>query len=937
MIHIRGGGRGSFHVWSLILLGTLLGCVACGQPETGGVAVGQPRELSQARGLQAASPVRLPEPPARAPAVRAWRETPSEDNALQLARSYFPELSEGLEPEARQVPVHPAAALRVKLADQENGELELATRGYVFRVRPQADSAATASRRVPGTTFYGPDHFWKAVGGQAVGLDGPWLTQRVEEFVVVRAGASAYRASYEVEVPEGIHTVRDAGEYLEFLDGGEVPVVRMHYPVARDEAGRGRQGKVRLWGATPRGSSGPGTRLALERRTLKVALEVGLEGLEGTVVVDPGWSATGSMATSRSRHTVQLLLNGKVLAAGGTDDSGGSPRSSAELYDPVTGTWSATSTRRASHTATLLPTGKVLMAGGYDGSTPLTSAELYDPATGSFSSTGSTAAPRQLHAAALLPDGKVLVVSGYNGGTTATGVLDSAEVYEESGAPDAWRPVVTSPSPLLTGKSLTVSGSGFRGISEASGGNAMSSAANLPFVSLTALEGGKRTAVSASGFSSTSVTVNVPPALVDGYYLLHVTTQAISGGAVVFVDGPPPAPVLTGPAALVNTATPTLSGTAEPGSTVTVSLDGTPVGTATADALGVWSLVVGSPLYKGPYTATAISVDGAGNTSPASEPRSFTVDATAPAAPFLTAPAAFVNATRPAISGFAEPGSTVAVKVDGTPVGTVTTNFSGDWSLVSTTPLVEGVHTATATATDAAGNTSGDSTARSFTVDTVAPAAPVLTAPAALITTSMPVISGTAEAGGMVEVKVDGVSVGTVSVNDSGSWILTAALGEGAHTATATVTDRAGNTSEASPARTFTVDTMAPVAPEVVTPAEGAAVKSGELLFSGTAEAGSTVTVSVDGLQIGTATADPSGHWSVNPVYETAQGRHTVTATATDAAGHASPASSGRSFTVEQEPQGCGCASSPAGGMASPLGLLALGFWVRRRRLLTAL
>jgi uncharacterized protein (TIGR03382 family) len=212
----------------------------------------------------------------------------------------------------------------------------------------------------------------------------------------------------------------------------------------------------------------------------------------------------------------------------------------------------------------------------------------------------------------------------------------------------------------------------------------------------------------------------------------------------------------------------------------------------------------------------------------------------------------------------------------------------------------------------------------------------VLSAPAALVATSTPVISGTAEAGGMVEVKVDGVSVGTVPVHDSGVWTLTAAVGDGAHTALATVTDAAGNTSVASTARTFTVDTLAPVPPDVVTPAEGSAVPPGELLISGTAEAGSTVMVSVDGLLVGTATADPSGQWSVTPVYALARGRHTLTATATDAAGHVSLASSGRSFTVEPEAQGYGCASSPAGGMASPLGLMALWFWVRRRRILTS-
>src|SRR5690349_12485635 len=96
---------------------------------------------------------------------------------------------------------------------------------------------------------------------------------------------------------------------------------------------------------------------------------------------------TGSLGTPRYRHAATLLADGKVLVAGGAYDIFNADLSTAELYNPATGTWSPTGSlarERESHTATLLPNGKVLVAGGVvrGGYTiTLASAELYDPAT----------------------------------------------------------------------------------------------------------------------------------------------------------------------------------------------------------------------------------------------------------------------------------------------------------------------------------------------------------------------------------------------------------------------------------------------------------------------------------------------------------------------------------------------------------------------------
>jgi hypothetical protein len=132
------------------------------------------------------------------------------------------------------------------------------------------------------------------------------------------------------------------------------------------------------------------------------------------------FTATGSMATARNLHTATLLGDGTVLVAGGGGGTG--YLTSAEIYDPTTGTFSPTGNLaipRYLHTATLLADGTVLIVG-------LASAEIYDPINGTFSTTGGLGTGRDYDTATLLADGTVLVVGGYD----ETGLLASAEIYD---------------------------------------------------------------------------------------------------------------------------------------------------------------------------------------------------------------------------------------------------------------------------------------------------------------------------------------------------------------------------------------------------------------------------------------------------------------------------------------------------------------------------
>ncbi len=146
------------------------------------------------------------------------------------------------------------------------------------------------------------------------------------------------------------------------------------------------------------------------------------------------FTPTGSMNEARGGHTATLLPSGKVLIVGGNDVGG---LATAEVYDPATGTFTPTANMPEApigQTATLLLDGKVLIAGGISGSSgsSLATTELYDPLTGAFTVSGTMTTPRAGHTATLLPDGKVLVTGGF---PDSTGVgTDTAEIYDPAKA-----------------------------------------------------------------------------------------------------------------------------------------------------------------------------------------------------------------------------------------------------------------------------------------------------------------------------------------------------------------------------------------------------------------------------------------------------------------------------------------------------------------------
>ena len=163
--------------------------------------------------------------------------------------------------------------------------------------------------------------------------------------------------------------------------------------------------------------------LQADGRVLIIGGSIGImQGLTSAELYDPStgtFSSTGSMEMPGSCRGGTALADGQVLIVGGGDGS------KAEIYDPETGTFRPTgslTTARCDPTAALLADGQVLIVGGEDGS----KAEIYDPETGTFRPTGSLTTAVVGQTATLLADGRVLVA----GGQGASGALASAELYD---------------------------------------------------------------------------------------------------------------------------------------------------------------------------------------------------------------------------------------------------------------------------------------------------------------------------------------------------------------------------------------------------------------------------------------------------------------------------------------------------------------------------
>ncbi|MEP0985566.1 Ig-like domain-containing protein [Ekhidna sp.] len=383
-----------------------------------------------------------------------------------------------------------------------------------------------------------------------------------------------------------------------------------------------------------------------------------------------------------------------------------------------------------------------------------------------------------------------------------------------------------------------------------------------------------------------------------------------SSEASVTVVSPPSVPTINNQ--VTNQANPTITGSADSGNSITMSVGGATFSTI-SDGLGDWSIDTNttpdsgtfSPNLNGTNEVVVSASNGSCSTSDVTT-NELVIDTTAPATPTVTSQ--ITNDTSPIITGTAEAGSTVVFTIGGATYSVVA-DASGNWSVDTGTAtptsgaftaLSEGTYDISITSTDAAGNSTSDVTTDELVIDTTAPATPTVTSQTTNDTS--PIITGTTEAGSTVVFTIGGATYSVVA-DASGNWTVDTgtatptsgaftALSEGTYDISITSTDAAGNSTSDVTTDELVIDITAPVTPTVTSQT----TNDTSPIITGTAEAGSTVTVVVGGATY-IVTADGSGNWTVNtevlaPTSGTfnpdVNGTNEVSVTSTDSAGNSS-------------------------------------------------
>jgi hypothetical protein len=406
-------------------------------------------------------------------------------------------------------------------------------------------------------------------------------------------------------------------------------------------------------------------------------------------------------------------------------------------------------------------------------------------------------------------------------------------------------------------------------------------------------------------------------------------TSAASAGVTVTVDGTPPdTSIDSGPSGTVASGSASFAFSSDkPGSTFHCSLAG-------AGFTACTSPQAYSSLAEGGHAFAVYATDPLGHADPTPATRTWTIDATAPTVASVTPPdgAAGVPVTATAAAVFSEdmaPASvtpttfTLSAQGSGSPVS-ATVGYDAAARTATLTPqqILAPAETYVATVTggpagarDLAGNPLGGNVSWTFTTDqpdSTAPETVIVSGPSGLVSSGSAQFGfSSSEAGSTFHCSLDAAAYAPCTSPQAYSG-----LADGSHTFGVYATDPVGNADPTPAERIWTVDTAAPAAPVILSPADGNVNGTGTVTVTGTAEPLSTVAVSDGASQQGTATVNPDRSWSLTLTGVT-DGSHTYTARATDAAGNTSPASAGVTVTVDGTPPNTTIDSGPSGTVAS--------------------
>ncbi|WP_198286573.1 Ig-like domain-containing protein, partial [Pseudomonas chlororaphis] len=377
--------------------------------------------------------------------------------------------------------------------------------------------------------------------------------------------------------------------------------------------------------------------------------------------------------------------------------------------------------------------------------------------------------------------------------------------------------------------------------------------------------------------------------------------------------------------AVTDDSKPTIEGTAEAGATVSIYSNGNLLGTTVADAAGQWSFTPETELTDGLHNLTATATNLAGNISPSTGLYPITVDTQAPSADNAAELHDDVGQIQgviksgdttddnlPTLTGKAEGNATVVIYDNGQKIGQTTTDADGNWSFTPSTPLVDGAHNFVTEVIDQAGNVGEKSAGTDFIVDTRAVEISITKAvddagskqgnlaKGDVTDDATPTLSGKATAGGIVKIYDGATLLGQTTADAQGNWSFTpAALADGLHNLTATVTTEAKGESEHTSIFDLTVDTTAPNKPGIDDAQDDVGAIQGSIgngkhtddttpTLSGKGEPGSTVNIYDKGDLLGSATVGENGEWTFTPTSPLVDGEHSFTVTNVDKAGNVS-------------------------------------------------